>query len=297
MAGKGKTNKLVNDINQPGISEYISPKPSKRGPSSPIENHHPTKKMNLVESTSPKKPVIEDPHKLPSELKLLYDCISARLDTIDKRLDKAAPEHVEILEIKQQKTDGRLMRVEWENQDLQQRLTNIKDKMLETSLVFSGFPEEKWEEEEPRRMKLTKEIANTFHGETEDEKLKKAKEVQIVSTEHLGKYNPLKGRSISVKFNLKMDAERVLESKKKLTKGIYVEQHYSEATEAERKRLRPILMAARKLEEYRGQCKLEGTSLKIKGKYYNWDNLHELSQNISTSLVGRMQLTTGSSVS
>ena len=289
VAGKGKTNKLVNDVNQPGISEYISPKPSKRGPSSPIENHHPTKKMNLLESTSSKKPVIEDPHKLPPEFKLLYDCISARLDTIDKRLDKAAPEHVETLEIRQQRTDGRLTRVERENQDPQQCLTNIEDKMLETSLVFSGFPEEKWEEEEPRRLKLTKEIANTFHGETEDEKLKKAKEVQIVSTERLGRYNPQKGRPITVKFSLKMDAEHVLESKKKLTKGIYVEQHYSEATEAERKRLRPILMAARKLEEYRGKCKLEGTSLKIKGKYYNWDNLHELPQNISPHNISSRQ--------
>ena len=288
MAGKGKANKLVNDINQPGISEYISPKPSKRGPSSPIDNH-PTKKMNLVESSSPKKPTIEDPHHLPPELKLLYDCLSARLDSIDKRLEKAAPERVETLEIKQCITDGRLQRVERENQNLQQRLTSIEDKMLETSLVFSGFPEEKWEEEEPRRTKLTREIANTLHGETEDEKLKKAKEVQIISTERLGKYNPSKGRPISVKFNLKRDAERVLESKKKLSKGIYVEQHYSEATEAERKRLRPILMAARKLEEYRGKCKIEGTSLKIKGKYYNWNNLHELPQNISPHVVSSRQ--------
>ena len=289
MAGKGKANKLVNDVNQPGISEYIYPKPSKRGPTSPIENHHPTKRMNYTEESIPQKPVIEDPQKLPPELKLLYDCISARLDSINKRLDKVTPERVETLEIEQTKTDGRLMRVEKENQALQRRLTTIEDKMLETSLVFTGFPEEKWEEEDPRRIKVTREIANTFHGETEDEKLKKAKEIQIVSTERLGKYNPLKGRPITVKFNLKMDAERVLECRKKLTKGIYVEQHYSEATELERKRLRPILMAARKLEEYRGRCKLEGTQLKIKGKYYSWDNLHELPENISPHVVSSRQ--------
>ena len=122
-------------------------------------------------------------------------------------LDKAAPERVETLEVKQYITDGRLMRVEKENLDLQQRLTTIEDKMLETSLVFSGLPEDKWEEEEPRRMKITREIANTLHGEMEDEKLKKTKEFQIISTERLGKYNALKGRPISVKFNFKRDAE------------------------------------------------------------------------------------------
>ena len=65
-------------------------------------------------------------------------------------------------------------------------------------------------------------MANTLHGETYDEKLKKASELQIVSTERLGKYNPTKGRPISVKFTLKEDADHVLNSKKKLSKGIYV---------------------------------------------------------------------------
>ena len=48
-------------------------------------------------------------------------------------------------------------------------------------------------------------------------------------------------------------------------------------------------MAARKLEEFCGKCKLEGTSLKIKGKYYNWDNLHELPANISPHVVSSRQ--------
>ena len=132
-------------------------------------------------------------------------------------------------------------------------------------------------------------MANTLHGETYDEKLKKASELQIVSTERLGKYNPTKGRPISVKFTLKEDADHVLNSKKKLSKGIYVDQRFSDRSEAERKRLRPILMAARKLEEYRGQCKYEGTRLKIKGKIYSWANLHELPQNLSPHVVSCRQ--------
>ena len=258
MAGKGKSNKIVSDINQPGISGYIQQKGNKRGPSSPIESPHPNKKM--ITDSPPQQqlqqPVIDN---LPPKLRLLYECLSARLDSLDKRLDKDTPKCVETLDNKQEKTDGRLSRVEKQNENLQCRLTNMEDKMLETSLVFTGIHEEKWEEAEPRRSNLNKELANTLHEETYDDKLKKASELQIVSTERLGKYNPMKSRPISVKFNLKSDAEHVLESKKKLSKGIYTEQRYSDKTESERKRLRPILMAARKLEEYRGKCKLEGT--------------------------------------
>ena len=50
----------------------------------------------------------------------------------------------------QDKVDGRLNRIEKENMDLKQRLTNIEDKMLETSIVITGISEEKTEDPEPR---------------------------------------------------------------------------------------------------------------------------------------------------
>ena len=287
MVGKGKLTKIVSDINQPGISDYIQNKSQKRGPSSPAEDLTPWKKMNADIDL---KTTIEAPQNLPPGLKLLYDCISARLDVLDKKIDtKNIPECVETIEKIQDKVDGRLNRIEKENMDLKQRLTNIEDKMFETSIVITGISEKKWEDPEPRQQKLNRELANTLHGETYDEKLKKASELQIVSTERMGKCNPTKGRPISVKFTLKEDADHVLNSKKKLSKGIYVDQRFSDRSEAERKRLRPILMAARKLEEYRGQCKYEGTRLKIKGKIYSWANLHELPQNLSPHVVSSRQ--------
>ena len=39
----------------------------------------------------------------------------------------------------------------------------------------------------------------------------------------------------------------VLTNKKKLGKGVFVDQQYSEETEVERRRLRPVLRAARRL--------------------------------------------------
>ena len=132
-------------------------------------------------------------------------------------------------------------KIEMENEELKQKLVSIEDKLLESSIVINGISEEKYEEPEPRRIKLNTELAHILSGNTDEEKLKSAKALQIESTECVGKFNPNKGRPIAVKFMKKSDAEMVLEQKKKLRKGIYVDQFYCVETEKQRKRLQPIL--------------------------------------------------------
>ena len=110
--------------------------------------------------------------------------------------------------------------------------------------------------------------------------------------ERLGKFNPQKGRPISIRFVHKQDVDMVLANKKKLSKGVFVDQQYSNETEAERRRLRPVLRAARRIDEYRGMCKMEGTMIVIKGKKYSWSNLHELPENLSTHSVSSRQSST-----
>ena len=101
-----------------------------------------------------------------------------------------------------------------------------------------------------------------------------ASTLQIESTEHIGKFNPTKGRPIAVKFANKSDADLILKNEKMLSKGIFVDKCYSIETEREQKRLRPILSAPRRLEEYHGKCKLDGTDLIIRGKRYSFENLN-----------------------
>ena len=132
------------------------------------------------------------------------------------------------VETKQKKTDARLTKIEMENEELKQKLVSIEDKLLESSIVINGISEEKYEDPEPRRDKLNAELACILSGNTEDEKLESAKALQIESTEHVGKFNPKKGRPIAVKFTKKSDAEMVLDQKNKLQKGIYVDQFYCE---------------------------------------------------------------------
>ena len=64
----------------------------------------------------------------------------------------------------------RLTEVEKENVELKQKLTEIEDQMLETSVVLTGIPEDKWEDAEPRHMLINKELSVITQGENDEEK-------------------------------------------------------------------------------------------------------------------------------
>ena len=245
MAGK---HKISLDNTQPDTANFIQKQRTnsvKRALSSPTENQ-PNKKSNMevtpevnVETT-----VQEKLAHLPPELKLLYDTLNIRLESIESKIDPNISTRVDDVETKQKKTDARLTKIEMENEELKLKLVSIEDKLLESSIVINGISEEKYEEPEPRHTKLNKELAHILSGDTEEEKLERANALQIESTERVGKFNPKKGHPIAIKFTKKSDVEMVLDRKKKLRKGIYVDQFYCVETEKQRKRLRPILSAA-----------------------------------------------------
>ena len=219
---------------------------------------------------------------LPPELKLLYVSLTKMVEQKMQPIEKIEndmktllkdrellPEYVQKVQNLEQNTEqlnSKEEKTEQKNKELKQKLVKIEDKLLENNLIISGVEEPKFEEDGPCRDKLDIIIVKTLPGETNEEKLEKAKKLDIVSTAHFGKYNPIKARPISVTFVKKADADHVYNSKKLLGKGVNVDREYSSITEAERKGLRPILRAARRLEEYRGLCKLEGTELTNKGK-------------------------------
>ena len=91
------------------------------------------------------------------------------------------------------KAEARLFKIEKENEELKQQLVNIEDKLLENSFVINGNSEMKFEELEPHRTKLNRELANILSGNTYEEKLETANSLQIKATERVGKFNPIKG--------------------------------------------------------------------------------------------------------
>ena len=78
----------------------------------------------------------------------------------------------------------------------------------------------------------------------------------------------------------KADAINLLEKKKKLPTGIYVDKEYPEEIEERRRYLRPILRAARQNPKYKGLCRMEDDVLVINSTRYTKDNLHKLPKNI-----------------
>ena len=148
MASKSK---VTTPVSQPDIANYIQRQrtnSNKRLLSSPTDNQ--PHKKTIMEVT----PEVKDNHQadklinLFPDLKLLYDSLSVRLDSIDWKIDPNLSSQVEQVETKQNKTEARLSKIEKENEELKQWLVSIEDKLLENSVVINGISEEKFEEPE-----------------------------------------------------------------------------------------------------------------------------------------------------
>ena len=258
MAGRSKSS---GNLVQTGIINFIHKKttetssPSlvnKRPLTSPDIDIPPTKRTNMItmDNQIASKEDLKPQIKLPPELQLLYESLSDKIDKIDRKIpdDFNLPKHardVEEIKVQQVELKSRLSRVEHENESLKQKITLMENKMLEHNIVITGIPEDKWEDLEPRKGKVCSVLANLMEGTTHKEKLKKANGLDIMHTERLGRLNPKKGWPVSIRFVHKQDVDMVLANKKKLSKGVFVDQQYSDETELERRRLRPVLHAAR----------------------------------------------------
>ena len=92
----------------------------------------------------------------------------------------------------------------------------------------------------------------------------------------MGKFNVHRPRPVKVKFTNKSDVNNLFKNRKNLPAGIFIDREHSKATKKERQLLRPIVKAARKIEEYKGNCRLEGPYLRLQGKCYHRLNVHTL---------------------
>ena len=166
---------------------------------------------------------------------------------------------------------------------LENRLNQIEDQLLEKNIIFQGFPETEFEDSDDAKRKVIRAMSLTMPGADEEEKKANASKTSIECVERLGKYNPLRAHPVKVRFGNKTDVDHVLKQRKKLPKDVFVDKEYSKATEHERRLLRPIIKAARRLEKYKGLCRLDGPQLVIDGKYYNRDNLYTLPDDLDTT--------------
>ena len=190
---------------------------------------------------------------------------------------------VELTKLKEENVmlHRRVEEVEHKNKCLSERVTVLENKLLETSIVISGIQESPWETEAVRQEKLFIAFSETIIGRTLDDRLDTARSMYIKGTKRLGSYRSMHTRPIMVEFMHKVDAEYIMNNKKYLGEGIYVDRAYCKETEEARKILRPYWRAARKLPQYQRKCKLEEGTLVLKGLSYTPQNLHKLPPELS----------------
>ena len=140
--------------------------------------------------------------------------------------------------------------MERENKVLKDRINDIENKLLETNVVMHGVDESFEESEFQRKLKVKTMISHTVNKCTVEERIKIADIIPIAWTERLGRYNESRSRPISIKFEHKQDCDLLIQCKKYLPDGVFVDREYCAETEKERQFLRPVLKEARKNEEF-----------------------------------------------
>ena len=111
-------------------------------------------------------------------------------------------------------------------------------------------------------------ISHTVNRSTIAERMEVVENIPIEWTERLGRYNEQRSRPISIKFANRQDCDLLLQRKKHLPDGVFVDREYCAETEKECQYLRPVLKKARKFEDLRGSCRTDGSTLVIQGKKY-----------------------------
>ena len=102
----------------------------------------------------------------------------------------------------------------------------------------------------------------------------------IRNTKQVGKYRSLVNRPIVVEFLHKDDVDYVVNNRRYLPEGVYVDREYTKETEEKRRELKPYLRAARHLPKYQRKCRLEGDALIILGTSYRTNDLEKLPQEL-----------------
>ena len=80
-----------------------------------------------------------------------------------------------------------------------------------------------------------------------------------------------------------------MRNKKKLPVGIFAEREFSKGTEKERRLVRPVLKAARKMDKYKGKVHMSGSHIVIDGKHFHQQNTHTLPLDLEATSVTSKQ--------
>ena len=164
---------------------------------------------------------------------------------------------------------------------LRKRVSDIENELYSSNIILHGISESEYEEGPERYRLVTEVIATTICAGSYEEQIQIARKIPIKKTYRIGRYNTQRGRPIVVNFVYHEDCENLLSNKKYLPRGIFADRQYSQDTENKRRILRPIYKTAINHRLYKGMCKWEGEYIKIQGRRYGINNLHNLPDDLN----------------
>ena len=131
--------------------------------------------------------------------------------------------------------------MEREQGKLKKKLSKMENELLESTAIIHGVHEDKWEEGTTCYNMVVDVLAYTMYGSNHHKQLMAARKILIKKTTRLRKYNPNRGRPISVIFVYNEDCKHLLSNKKHLPQGVYADRQFSEEIENTRRILRPVI--------------------------------------------------------
>ena len=189
----------------------------------------------------------------------------------------------EVTELKQEniRLKRELQYLSAEQGKLETRMERIENSNLENCVIFRGVKEDYKESDELGRDKIYRELSNLLTDEDPEERYKMARQLVIRRCKRLGRYNRDRPRPFSIEFVHHEDVAFIMENRGYLSEGVYVNREYSPEIERKRRTMLPILRAARFIEGYKKQIRLDKDKVVIKGKDYDMSNIHDLPEDLN----------------
>ena len=289
---------LKEEIDQPSIKEFILSTSITKRTSSPLKQKKtesgdtPRSQKNTItspdittmagrgsEQTEDPKPAPIDQNVL-SALEMLLEPMRTEIRNLTKsHLDiKTNISENSLLKAENNALIKRVKAVEQINEDLSKRVCELENRLFETNLIIHGIQESAWETDDVLTEKIYAAMTETVLGRNYDDRLETVKLMPIKSERRLGTYSSVRSRPISVEFLYR--ADYLMNNKKYLGEGIYIDCEYCKATKEKRRILRPFLKAARKLPRYHKKCRLDGKELVLRRVSYTVDKLDRLPEEL-----------------
>ena len=276
------------EINQPSKrlnmdpdKEHVEKEETVTGDNNPVDsvpgdNNEPVPKLKKI-IVSPK--LLELREMLKEDMKeMLIKPLELRMMALEESHVKLEEKGELINEIKKENIQLRkdCEAIMVENSQLKHRIDMIENKLMSSNVILHGISDQQCEPSAITREKALSALSHVANGKTSKEKLDVVRKIGFRDIRRLGEYREHRNCPILLEFEKRVSAEFLLENRKQLPRGVFVDREYSEEVERERRLLRPILKKAKSLREYKMKSKLEGGKLIIQGKSYSSKTVHLL---------------------